>query len=67
MDIFDGKIEMPMGLGMALARNTEAMAYFATLTPAHQREIIEHTHTITSKKEMQRFVDSLAKGGFRQV
>lgn len=64
MDIFDDKIEMPMGLGMALARNTEAMAYFSSLTPAHKREIIKHTHEIGSKKEMQRFVDSLAKGGY---
>lgn len=64
MDIFDDEVEMPMGLGMALARNTEAMAYFSSLTPAHKREIIEHTHEIGSKKEMQRFVDSLAKGGY---
>lgn len=58
--------EIPMGLGMALAKNTEAMAYFSSLTPQHQREIISQTHQIQSKKEMQSFVDSLG-GGFNSA
>lgn len=51
--------EIPMGLGMALAENLNAMEYFASLSPAQQRAIIEHTHQIRSKQEMRAFVQSL--------
>ncbi len=51
--------EIPMGLGMALAQNREAMDRFATMSPAAQQSVIEHTHQITSKKEMQAYVASL--------
>lgn len=52
--------EIPMGLGMALAQNRDAMDRFAAMTPAAQQDVIEHTHQITSKKEMQAYVASLA-------
>lgn len=52
--------EIPMGLGMALAQNRNAMDRFASMTPAAQQAVIEHTHQITSKKEMQAYVASLA-------
>ena len=51
--------DIPMGLGMALAQNTDAMAYFSNLSPEKQREIISATHGISSKEEMRSFVDSL--------
>ena len=54
--------EMPMGLGMALAKNLEAMNRFASLPYEKQQAIIEHTHQIGSKKEMEQFVGSIAKG-----
>lgn len=57
MDIND--VELPLGFGVALAKNTDAMAYFSSLSPIHRQEIIAHTHSITSKQEMQAFVDSL--------
>ena len=63
MDIFDSRIEIPLGLGMALAKNTDAMAYFASLTPQHQREVIERTHGLNSKKEMEQFVRSMGNNG----
>mgnify|MGYP000929333226 CR=1 FL=1 len=55
--------EIPMGLGMALAKNAEAMQYFASLDPEQQRQIIEGTHGIQSKQEMQQYVESLTNGG----
>lgn len=55
--------EIPMGLGMALAQNIEAMNFFAALTPAQKQAVINYTHTISSKEEMQAYVDSLPKGG----
>ncbi len=53
--------EIPLGLSMALAKNSAAMSYFSTLTPAHRREVIAHTHTIRSKEEMEKFVSELDK------
>lgn len=51
--------EMPMGLGMALAQNLQAMEYFAALPPEQQHSVIEQTHAIHSKGEMQQFVRNL--------
>lgn len=51
--------EMPLGLGMALAQNMDAMNYFASLSREQQTAIIQHTHSISSKSEMRAFVDSL--------
>ena len=51
--------EIPMGLGMALAQNLNAMNRFASLPEEKRREIIAHTHEIQSKKERRAYVDSL--------
>lgn len=61
MNTPDMENELPLGFGIALAKNNSAMEYFSTLTPAHRREVLAHTHTIRSKEEMERFVDSLDK------
>lgn len=52
--------DLPMGLGMALVQNVSAMERFAELSPDEQRQIIDQTHTINSKSEMQSFVQSLS-------
>lgn len=54
-----GKDDIPLGLGMALAQNSRALSYFAGLSSNQKHEIIEKTHNIGSKKEMQSFVDKL--------
>jgi len=62
MDISRNKIyppDMPMGLDIALAKNTKAADYFYALPEATQKQIMDHTHTISSKEEMQAYVDSL--------
>lgn len=51
--------EMPLGLGMALSQNLEAMNRFAALSRPEQQAIIEHTHSIYSKAEMQAYVRGL--------
>ena len=51
--------EIPMGLGMALAENLNAMEYFASLSPAQQQAVIERTHQIRSKQEKRSFVQNL--------
>ena len=62
MEIDKNKIyarDMPMGLDIALAKNEMAHDYFYALPEAAQKQIINHTHTIESKEEMQAYVDSL--------
>ena len=53
--------DVPLGLGMALAQNMTAMAYFSSLDAQQQQAIIEHTHQIRSKQEMQAYVNSLVQ------
>jgi uncharacterized protein YdeI (YjbR/CyaY-like superfamily) len=53
--------DMPMGLDMALAKNQQANDYFNSLPDSAQQQIIQHTHAIRSKEEMQAYVDSLVK------
>ena len=53
--------DMPMGLDMALSRNRGAMDYFYSLPEAEKQRIMNHTHLIRSKEEMQAYVDSLVK------
>ena len=57
--LFDSGV--PMGFGMALARNERAMQYFSSLTPEKRRSVVEASRAITSKKEMRSYVDSLGK------
>ena len=55
--------EVPMGLGMALAQNVEAMQVFSAMSPAQQQAIIDRTHSVNSKKEMQALVSQIGRGG----
>ena len=55
--------ELPMGFGMALAKNAKALTAFAALTEERRREVIDGTHTIQSKREMQEYVDHLTLQG----
>ena len=53
------KNEMPVGLGMALAMNPEAMQKFASLSETKKQEIINGTHTVSSKAEMKQYVENI--------
>ncbi|MCL1822726.1 MAG: hypothetical protein FWG44_00845 [Oscillospiraceae bacterium] len=53
---------IPLGLGMALAQNSDALSHFAGLPKNERQQIIDRTHSIGSKKEMRSFVDNLSKG-----
>lgn len=50
---------VPIGLGYALAENSDALRYFAELSEQRRREVIEQTRSITSKAEMRAFVERL--------
>lgn len=51
--------EMPVGLGMALAQRPEIMKKFVDLSETEKRQIINGTHSVSSKKEMQQYVDEI--------
>ncbi len=51
--------ELPLGLGMALAQNVQAMRHFSSLSSEEQQAVIDQVHGIGSKKEMRAFVDNL--------
>lgn len=55
-------IDMPLGLGMALAQNLTAMKKFSALSPEQQQQMIAHVHEINSRKEMRGFVQHFAEG-----
>jgi hypothetical protein len=57
----DGDRGIPLGLGMALAQNSDALSRFAGLPAGERQRIIEQTHSIGSKKEMRSFVDNLSR------
>ncbi|MBW7571749.1 hypothetical protein [Caproiciproducens faecalis] len=52
-------MELPLGFGMALAQNVQAMEYFSALPQPEQQQIVQHTHEIQSKQEMQDYVQNL--------
>ena len=51
--------DLPLGLSMALAKYPRSMSYFASLSENEQKQIVEQTHSINSKQEMQDFVKHL--------
>ena len=53
--------DLPLGFGLALAQNRDALYSFSKMTEQQKKEVINHTHTIQSKQEMKSFVNSLNK------
>lgn len=54
--------DMPLGFGMALAQNYDAMAFFTSLSQEQQQQVLNQTHSMNSKDDMQAFIEQLAKG-----
>ncbi|MGN6712687.1 hypothetical protein SAMN02745136_03872 [Anaerocolumna jejuensis DSM 15929] len=53
--------EIPLGLGIALAQNLNAMNYFASLDDTSKQQVIDGTHSVRSKSEMKQYVSNLAE------
>lgn len=51
-----------MGFGMALAHNEPAMQKFEQLSDEQKQAVINATHNVNSKREMQQFVRDLSDG-----
>lgn len=60
MKKYSNGAEIPVGLGLALEQYN-AMEHFFSLPAQKQQQIIEGTHTIQSKKDMQRYVQSIVE------
>ena len=50
---------VPLGFGMALAQNPDAMDVFSGLTAAQRQRVLDKSRRIRSKAEMRSYVDSL--------
>lgn len=53
--------KLPVGFGMALAMDADAMQVFAAMPEKRQNAVLEQARTVASKTEMQRLVMGLAK------
>lgn len=53
--------EIPLGLGIALAQNLDAMNYFASLDDTGKQRVIDGTHSVRSKSEMKQYVSNLTE------
>lgn len=52
-------MDLPLGFGMALAQNESAMKKFEALTEEEKQAVVQKTHSVNSKREMQSLVESL--------
>lgn len=52
--------DVPLGLSMALAKNSDAMQIFSSLPKEKQQIIVNMTHSINSKQEMKMLVEQIA-------
>lgn len=50
---------LPLGFGMALAQNEAAMKRFESMTEPEKQALIQRTHQVKSKREMQQLVNRL--------
>lgn len=53
--------DIPIGLKMALAENPTSLNYFVSLSDEQKQQIIEQTHKIHSRSEMQAFAGNFGK------
>lgn len=54
--------ELPLGFSMALAKNMDALMIFSKLSDDEKKAVINGTHNIKSKSEMNRYVEKLTQG-----
>ena len=52
-------MDLPLGLGLAMARRPEAMARFAALPEAERKAMADRARNARTKQEIQECVDSL--------
>ena len=53
--------QVPIGFGMALARNPRALNTYSAMTEQQKQEILSRAHNAKSEQDMNRIVNALAK------
>lgn len=53
--------DMPIGFGLSLAANQKSMEAFSAMSDAEKTAVVEKSRQMTSRAEMERFVNSLGK------
>lgn len=53
--------QVPIGFGMALARNPQALNAYSAMTKEQQQAILSQAHNARSEQEMNRIVSNLAR------
>lgn len=54
--------KVPIGFGMALAMNPNAMNAYSAMTEQQKQDILSKAHNARSEREMHELVNSLAGG-----
>lgn len=53
--------KVPIGFGLALARNPQALNAYSAMSEAEKQAILDRVHHADSEREMHRIVNSLIK------
>lgn len=53
--------KVPLGFGMALAMNANALNAYSSLTEQQRQEILDKAHHARSEREMHEIVNSIVK------
>lgn len=53
--------KVPIGFGMALAQNVDAMNIYAAMGEDEKKAILNRAHNAKSEKEMQNIINSLMR------
>lgn len=53
--------ELPLGFSMALEKNADALQSFSQMSESQKQAVIDGTHNIKSKVEMQEYVNNLVR------
>lgn len=51
---------IPLGLGMALAQNMDAMRTFSSMSESAMQDVIDRSRHVQSKQEMENLVNGLS-------
>lgn len=58
----NGKGDVPLGLGMALAQNPQALQAYAALSESQRDAVLQSARSVSSRQEMAVMVQRLADG-----
>lgn len=60
MDLLSNQ-EIPIGFSMALAKDTNAMNAFSSMTKEQRAEVVAQSRNMHSKEDMEHFVNSFTQ------